>query len=323
MKAIVLAILLLSPALIIAPCATNDPPTANVASVNCKTCVPFANTAANAPVACATCNAQFKLTTASPADCDACTAGTYSADGNTATTCMACGTNCAACTTGGNTMCTSCKTGFNKPAGSATGTCVTNIANCDVHGIEGVCTTCGTGKTNNMASPNVCVTAIADCTTLGAEGVCTACGTGKSVTTASPNTCVTSIANCKTHASATSCTMCNDGFFKKLNTNAADTCITPAAAIMHCKTYGDVETKCTTCMTGYTLTPGTSPAADTCVTKIANCKTFESDTLCKECASGYTVASDKTKCNQNQQGSAAGIFSALSVALLAFIALLN
>ena len=82
MKAIVLAILLLTPAIVLSPCATNGAASANVASPACATCV-SALGQANAVAACATCTAGNKLTS-TQMDCDACPIATYAAAGNNA-----------------------------------------------------------------------------------------------------------------------------------------------------------------------------------------------------------------------------------------------
>ena len=328
------------------------------ACMNCAANTQFTGTGATKASDCTACSTNFA---AAPGNaCADCGKGKFP---NAVGVCTTCSTNCNAegtCTNGEANMCTSCDTGFMKTtAGTATGECVTAITNCKTQASATTCTECdATHMKFTVSSQDSCGLKIADCATQTSAKKCTACTSPKAVATMEDqDSCVAAITNCFSHTSATMCAQCNTGY-KKSTTNNVDTCVMGIAGcmthdptvattctncasgffrtgntaptadtctqpIMNCMTYGATALKCTTCMTGYTTTPGTSPAADTCVTKITNCKTFDSDTMCKECATGYTISSDKLKCNQNQTGSSAGIFSALSVALLAFIALLN
>ena len=127
--------------------------------------------------------------------------------------------------------------------------------------------------------------------------------------------CVTTITNCGTHTSATVCATCAATFYK-VTTGTQDTCVT-GAGITNCAAHTSA-TVCLTCATGYLK----STAGDTCTGKITGCTTYASDTTCGVCGTGTTISTDKLKCDTNKAANA-GIFSALSVAFLAFIALLN
>ena len=252
MKAIVLAILLLSPAIVLSTCtasaSTYDP------TAPCLTCVNRPATGAVAPgtaVNCATCVAGNKITT-SYADCEKCPINTFSASG--AMSCTTCPANSESTTTGTTSpTCTACGSG--RFSAGTSDSCQACGANCDT------------------------------CTMVG-DAQCTACkqGFSKTQATGTAGTCFTSIANCAAHTSAT---------------------------------------VCMTCAIGYTRVPGTSPAADTCTGKIASCTVYTSDAACMTCATGTTLSTDKTKCDGTARAANIGIFSALSVALLALIALLN
>lgn len=120
MKAIVLAIFLLTPAIVISPCNINPGNTANVAGPQCATCVAFVSGTAGAAVACATCNAGYKLISTS-LECDGCPIATYSALGNSAMTCTNCTANTDTATTGttATTGCTACIGGKYSTSGTA------------------------------------------------------------------------------------------------------------------------------------------------------------------------------------------------------------
>ena len=149
MKVIVLAILIIAPIFIVAPCthSTATNPVSNVATPNCNTCVPVVGTETNGlVVSCATCNVGFYKNTASPVDCVACTS------------------DCNVCTTG--TTCTTCKANFNKYTNGATETCVATCP-ATTFAKSGICVTdCGDGfyKDNPTSTCKPCLTGCFSCT---------------------------------------------------------------------------------------------------------------------------------------------------------------
>ena len=181
-----------------------------------------------------------------------------------------------------NGWCTSCYAGYEV---QANGLCLLGqsqsaIANCnEIDPISGLCVKCSFGYYFDEFGQ--CRQIDPNCKSFDTVAKrCTECYPGKELD--SNNNCVKSASpvvdpNCKTFRNNI-CIECSKGSIF----NAFGTCITIDPT---CKTYDEADGKCTSCYSGFELSPIRECVKAKIIERDPNCKTFR-DEICIECSKG-------------------------------------
>ena len=170
------------------------------------------------------------------------------------------------------------------------------------------CAACGAGKFVAASVCGSCHTSCNMATCSGADiGKCRTCNTGFFKTGATESTvdgtCSACMSNCASCTSTASCNTCNEGFYPTAVSGSTPASCT-ICSVSGCKVCTGAG-QCTSCTGALLVTAMQGTTSATCLA---------------DCTAGYTKK-DNT-CQKNTTSSA-GLFSALSVAFLAMIALLN
>jgi hypothetical protein len=228
-----------------------------ISSPSSSTCLAYATDG----ITCITCNTGYQL---SNGCCVNCAPGYTPKNG----TCVI--ANCLI--SNNNICCLNCTKGFSLTSNGFCQIASSSCATYDSHNL--VCLSCLKGYT--LTSLGTCLW-LPFCNTYNLQtGVCTQCYPNFSYNNQSRQCesvfCIQY--NSSTPATGRICSLCQPGCLYD-SSNAY--CIPPG-----CSTYILLNGTCLACSTGYLLTP-----SSTCT--VANCQTFNADTSCAACLSGYTL----------------------------------